>query len=429
LENSWFEVKRGNYMTKIKLGGARSPNGFGVFRSHETDWAFKRTLEFMNEKSAEIGECLYAARQIDEKDGESWIKEWADLAERVQALALGSLQKGHKISAREAFLRATNYYRTAEYGCVPSHPSFHELWEKSVNCFQQACRLFIPPIQIIEVPFEGKGFPGYFWRPDHSNIMRPTLIAVGGNDSSGEEVFLSTGLAAIRRGYNFFTFEYPGHRGTVHLYPDCVKRPDPEIPFTAAFDLLETLPGVDERIALTGFSYGGYVVSRVAIHEKRLQAVIPNSPLIDIPRAVLQGILGPLVKGVPGNLLDKVIDWRTRRSPLMRSLLYYSKWTWGFDTFQEEFESEAFRAHVIAGDLQKITCAALALVSEDEGEEMIKQAQEFYEGISSRIKKIHTFTLEKDGSNDHCQLDNFARAHQVAFDWLDDLFRYYGGNQ
>jgi cephalosporin-C deacetylase-like acetyl esterase len=44
---------------------------------------------------------------------------------------------------------------------------------------------------------------------------------------------------------------------------------------------LETLPGVDERIALTGLSLGEYIAIKVVVHEKRVKALIPNSPIID----------------------------------------------------------------------------------------------------------------------------------------------------
>ncbi|MFC2068393.1 alpha/beta hydrolase family protein [Chloroflexota bacterium] len=145
------------------------------------------------------------------------------MAERVQSDAEKSIENRQTISARGAFLRASNYYRTAEYAAVPTHPKFHELWERSRSCFHKACPLFEPPIQILEVPFEGKKLPAYFWSPDNSGKKRPTMFSVGGNDSSGEEVWYWSAQAAINRGYNFFTFEFPGHRGTVHLYPDCVK--------------------------------------------------------------------------------------------------------------------------------------------------------------------------------------------------------------
>lgn len=418
-------------MAKKNTAIARSPDGFGVFKDPETDWVFKRTLEQMSEKAAEIGDCLYVAQQIDESDIESWITEWTKLAARVERQAQASLAGGHLVSAREGFLRASNYYRTAEYGTPPSHPRHFELWDKSRQTFHQACPLFDPPIQPIEIAFEGFTLPGYFWQAAHAQHSGqgdqtcPTMIAVGGNDSSGEEIVIDIGLATVRRGYNFFTFEYPGHRGAVHLDNRCIKRPNYEVPFKVALDTLEKLPGVDERIALSGYSFGGYVVSRVACHEPRLQAVIPDSPIIDLYE-VAAGFWGPIINNIPKGLVNKVVRQRLKTSPMKHALHDYSMWTWGMagQVMPEWIGSGQPETYNVRADLGKITCPALALVSEDEGPIMVRQAHEFYEGISSTVKKLHVFTLEKDGSNDHCQLDNFARAHQVAFDWLDEVFEY-----
>lgn len=90
----------------------------------------------------------------------------------------------------------------------------------------------------------------------------------------------------------------------------------------------------------------------------------------------------------------------------------------------QEKIAEVQKQYTIVNDLHKIICPALALVSEDEGEELVRQAQEFYEGISSENKKLHIFTLDTDGSNDHCQLDNRSRGNQIMFDWLDEVFDY-----
>ncbi|BBB49030.1 alpha/beta hydrolase family protein [Pelolinea submarina] len=409
-------------MSKKYLGAARSPDGLGIFKDHETDWVLKRTWEQMSEKAAETGELLFAAHQIEETDGESWISVWANLGDRILSHAQEALDAGHSVSAREAFLRASNYYRTAEYGCPPQHPRFHELWSKSVAAFQAACPLFDPPIQILNIPFDKWNLPGYFWQPKNDGRKRPTFISLGGNDSSGEEIFITTGFGAVRRGYNYFTFEYPGHRGAVHLDNNCVKRYDYEVPVKASLDFLETLPGVDDRIALGGFSYGGYVASRVACFEKRIKAVLPDTPIVDMPTLVLSGFLGPLIKGLSPDILDRVVARRLRKSPLTKALLDYSAWTWGAKSLSEEFALDSFRNHVIRDEIKAIDCPALALVGKDEGEEMVKQAHFFYDNISSTNKHIHTFTRERDGSNDHCQMDNFSRAHQVAFDWLDDIF-------
>lgn len=408
----------------------RSSFNFEVFKDKEMNWVFRRTLEFMNEKAAEIAECLYAARRIEEEDGESWINQWASLASRVEALGDESLSNGHSISAREAFMRASNYYRTAEYGTLPSHPEFHNLWERSVKSFHKVCPLFSPPIETHMVPFEDKKLPAYFWRPDDSDSPRPTLIVAGGNDSSLEELVFWAGRAAVRRGYNFFAFEHPGHRGAVHLYRDCVKRADYEVPYKDAIDFLQTLPGVDERIAMTGYSFGGYITIRVAIHDERIKAIIPNPPQIDMGAS--DQFWGGMVKKIPTFILNWALKRKLDRKPITKAMTMYSLWALGFDheslvdlLKDEEAISRARSMKQewdVKNDLHRITCPALALVGGGEGEVFEQQAKDFLSLISSEEKKLHVFTLDVDGSNDHCQLDNRARGNQVMFDWLDDIF-------
>ena len=419
-------------MSRKMITAARSA-AFGLFKDEETDWVFRRTLEFMGEKAAEIGECLYASRRIDKSDGESWINEWRDLALRVEALGDESLAQGHLVSARECFLRASNYYRAAEYGTSPTHPRFESIWSRSVESFCKAAPLFSPPIQFVDVCFEDKILPGYFWRPKDDGKKRPTLIAAGGNNSSLEEVVWWVGMAAVRRGYNFFTFDHPGHRGAVHRYNDCIKRADYELPYKAAIDVLETLPGVDERLAMTGYSFGGYVTCRVAAYEKRLQAIAPNSPIIDVLEASIafSGNLLDTVKKLPPfalNLLSKLIMRKMSKTPVLLAFKQYTDWTSGmYPTMLDPMQKldaglrilEPFTVKERLGD---ITAAALALVSDGDGEVLIRQAEQFIAGVSSPIKKIYRFTMSKDGSDDHCQLDNRSRGAQVMFDFFDEIF-------
>jgi len=408
-------------MGGLTLGLARAPKSIGVFKDPETDWAFNRTLEFMAEKAAEIGECLYAARRIDERDGDSWINGWASLGERVEALGDESLKGGHVVSAREAYLRACNYWRAAEYACTPSHPRFTETWRRSVDAFRKACPLFKPEVQVVHVPFKGKMLSGYYMRSDDSET-KPTMFAAGGNDSSLEEITIAAGFSAIRRGYNFFTFEFPGHRGAVHLYPDCVKRSDYSAPFGAAFDLLEGLQGVDDRIALAGYSYGGYVVSQVAAREPRVKALVPDSPLMDIPGLQRSSPFSKAFKAIPAGLLDKAVEMKLRSAPVLKGLIYYTIWTWGCPNFKEWIDWGPKLESVITDEVQMIRCPTLALVSEHEGDYMVDQAKDFIDRIGSVNKRLHVFTQERDGSHDHCQLDNLSRGQQVMYDWLDDVF-------
>ena len=413
-------------MSGWKMGLARSWNSLGTFKDHEMDWAFKRTLQYANSNGADIGDCLSVVPKIDERDIETWIDAWEALAKRLEKDANKALTAGKQISARDSFLRASNYFRTAEYGALPTHPKFHKLWAKSRDCFHNACHLFDPPIQILTVPFEGKDLPAYFWSPDDTGAARPTMFSIGGNDSSGEEVWFWSAQAAVERGYNFFTFEFPGHRGTVHLYPDCVKRPDMEVPFAAAFDVLEKLDGVDERIALSGYSFGGYVASRVAIFEERVKALIPSTPLTDCTAA--QHVMLNKTKVLPLGLVAWLVEKRLSRTPLAKSMMYLAMWNSGFG---KKYSARAMLDAVIGEDpltwriteqLHEITCPVLALAGENEGDHLLGQAREFFEGVSSAKKDLYIFTNEKDGSDDHCQFGNRTNANRVTFDWLDEVF-------
>ena len=416
-------------MSKAKFKIGRSSNNLGIFKDTEMDWFFKRTLAYAGSGGADIGDCLSVVDEIKEKDIETWINAWEKLGTRVEQEGDLSLKRGHNISARSAYLRASNYYRAAEYAAVPTHPKFHDLWRRSRESFHKACPLFKPAIQIMKVSFEGKDLPAYFWAPDSSDKKRPTMFSVGGNDSSGEKVWHWNAKAAIERGYNFFTFEFPGHRGTVHLFPDCVKRHDMEKPFSAAFDVLEQIKGVDSRIALAGHSFGGYVVSRVAVFEKRVAALIPSTPLIDINRAQR----AMLTKSkLPLFLLAWLTELKMRQSPLTKSMMYLAMWNSGY---AGQYSARQVFNAVLAEDPDKwclrrkmhhITCPTLALAGENEGQELIDQTCEFYETISSKKKKLYIFSMADDGSDDHCQLDNRLSANRVIFDWLDELFKFQG---
>lgn len=411
------------------LGAARSSNSFRIFKDQETDWAFKRTLEAMSEKAAEVGDCLYAARLLDETDGESWIRTWEDLGTRIERQADEALEKKQKIAARYGYWRACNYYRTAEYGTSPFNPRHFEIWHKSAEAFRKSCNLFNPPLQYVEIPYNGKYMPGYFWRPDDTDTRRPTLIFAGGSDSSGEEVVYFAGPSTIRNGYNFFTFEYPGHRGCVHIHPTLTKRTHYEDAFKTGIDFLKNLKGVDDRIALSGWSYGGYVVSQVAIHEKRLKAVIPDSPIVDL-YGVCEKFYGAILarlNGLSEAEEHKAFNDMLAAYPVKKAFIEYQLWSWGMKgkTLLDFMKSDIARESVITRDLHKITCPALALVGEGEGNVMIDQAREFIDGISSTTKKLHIFNLKNDGSNDHCQLDNITRGMDVIFDWLNEAVFHY----
>ncbi|WP_227377231.1 alpha/beta hydrolase [Haladaptatus halobius] len=164
------------------------------------EWT-QRALLYSVYGGADFGECLTTAERITDGDRESWYEEWVKTGDRVSAIADDSKRGGHAVSAREAYLRASNYYRTAYpflYG-TPTDQRLIETFEKETDAFEHAAALFDPRVEPVEIPYEDTTLPGYFYRVDDSEYPRPTVIATNGYDSTIQEMHFAHAVAAIRR--------------------------------------------------------------------------------------------------------------------------------------------------------------------------------------------------------------------------------------
>ncbi len=121
-----------------------------------------RAMSYQQTGGAELGECLATASRIQDGDLESWTRAWAQTAERVAAQAATAQDRGHTVSARYAWLRASNYYRSAEFFVPHEDPRQTHYWQRARECFQQGLSVLSAPIERIEIPFEGARLPGYF---------------------------------------------------------------------------------------------------------------------------------------------------------------------------------------------------------------------------------------------------------------------------
>ena len=79
------------------------------FDDSEYDGQFLRTLDYAP-LGAQIGEAWAIAGEVKAGDAESWYNAWSSYADRLYDLAIRSAAAGNRVSARNAFLRASNYY-------------------------------------------------------------------------------------------------------------------------------------------------------------------------------------------------------------------------------------------------------------------------------------------------------------------------------
>ena len=185
-----------------------------IFQDPEFSFQLLRVLGSTYYGGADVGECLSTAYRINEGDFESWYIEWSKTARRVRDYGDKSLSSGQQVSACEAYFRASNYYRTAEFflHLNPNDSRITETWQSSVDSFRKGVALLqTTEVDFIEIPYEETTLPGYFYKTkDNSAFPKPTLILHTGFDGTQEELYATSVVAALHRGYNCITFEGPG---------------------------------------------------------------------------------------------------------------------------------------------------------------------------------------------------------------------------
>jgi pimeloyl-ACP methyl ester carboxylesterase len=391
-----------------------------TFKDQTFSFELLRVIGYAPYSGADVGECLATAERIKEGDFESWHREWLRTAERIRAIAEVALAKQHLVSARQAFLRASSYYRTAEFflHVDPGDPRILATWQLSRACFAAAARLFCPPVEPVEIPFENTTLPGYFYRPDETGIPRPTLIFHGGFDSIVEELYFAGAAAAVRRGYNCLTFDGPG-QGRVIREQKIPFRPDWETVVTPVVDYALARSDVDgDRLSLMGMSLGGYLAARAAAFEPRLTALILFNGVYDVYDCVIAGVPSPLRglfrrdAGVVNPLLKVVM----RLDVAKRWALTNGMWSGGFATPADYFQGN--RRYTLAGIAHQVRCPTL--VCDAERDHFFHDARTVYDALTCP-KEYLRFTAE-EGAEEHCQFGAMSLFHQRIFDWLDEAF-------
>ena len=390
------------------------------FNDAQFDFQTLRLLGSAAAGDAEAGEVLSTANRIAEADFESWTAEWLKTAQRVHEIAERSRERGHMVSAREAYFRASNYYRAAEFYLHgdPSDPRIIDFSRRARECFEQALGLIRLAVERVAIPYEGTALPGYFYLADEAGAMAPTLIVHTGYDGTQEEL-RPTAMAATARGMNCLTFEGPG-QGAVIREQGLGFRSDWEAVVTPVVDYVLDLAAVDpERIALLGISFGGYLAPRAAAFEHRLAACIANGGVFDF-----------MANRLPGGMSRQVAIDGVRSDPggtneMMRALMEASTDTrWGIEngvfTFQASSPADYYLKaldYTLAGIAEKITCPTLVIDSE--GDLWYQgQARQLFDALTCE-KTFLNFTAE-EGAEDHCQVGSPLLSAQRMFDWLEE---------
>lgn len=202
----------------------------------------------------------------------AWVSTMTDIGDEVRARADGIAAGSDPLEARNRFLEASFWYFVARFPHVLS-PAAAEAYDKHISAYLAAARYFEPPLEVVQVPFEGGSYPAYLRLPRQRGDRSPVVVLWGGMDvwKSELEMHLQT-EQLLERGVATLVIDMPGTGQSPIPVSDNAER----VP-TAAIDFLRQHPAIDaRRIAVWGLSFGGYFAVKLALVCPELSGAVNN---------------------------------------------------------------------------------------------------------------------------------------------------------
>ncbi len=293
---------------------------------------------------------------------------------------------------------------------MPDNPEFKKTAFKSRELLKKAGMLFDPPLQYIEIPFEGTVLPGYYRKAGNTEKPAKTLIMLGGGETFAEDLVFYIAPQAYERGYNFITVDLPG-QGLLPLEGKYF-RADANVPIKAVIDYVLTKPETDpKKLCAYGISGGGGFVPIAAVKAPRIKAIAMNSAVVDAR---------PLFASMPvASATENIVKtWSSFKQNTVKAIA----WRWGVD--MNNIPALVAANEGFAFDPAKVLCPALIIVGEGEysNAEVKRQQNLCFKNLPNAQKEF-VITPTDEGASNHCITENRSVMSQVVFDFFDKVFK------
>lgn len=392
------------------------------FDDAEFDAQLQRTAAKVACRAADLGQILSVARRITPGDYASWYAQWFAEGRKDAELGRSEGARGHHHNAGEAWLRASEYFRSAYFFSrrYPQGAALVAAWRRNREAFRAAIPSLPFAVERVQIPWRHDiPLEGYVLRAARDSAA-PTVLMPCGYDSPVEEFYTLGGYEAALRGFNVVAFSGPGQAEMLHER-GIPFRPDFEAAVGPVIDFVERTAASDgsldaTRIAIVGRSFGGYLAPRAASREPRIGALAADPAQTDMG-AVLAGRFPPewleLLERGDSALNEKI--WAA--FPGMRG---------------QEFWLARLRAHGLntpleycqemrrwTVDVEDIRCPAF--VSYGEGDFAQATTEAFFQRLPNPNKRLVVYR-DAAGSGGHCEGMGPAPYFSDIYGWLRDLW-------
>jgi alpha-beta hydrolase superfamily lysophospholipase len=343
-----------------------------------------------------IGDRL-KARDTESDPDVAWKEEWSAMADRVAKVADTAAAEARGITAGHHYMRAANYYYSAERFIVPGDEKM-AMYHKALRCWRAALERLYPQIERVEVPYEGKSLPAYFL-PAPGEGRKRTVVLFDGMDNAKEMSVIFAGLDFAKRGINTLAIDGPGQSESLRLR-QIFSRPDYEVAGRAAYDWVAARREVDpKRVSVMGYSFGGYHAPRVAGMDKRYAGCVALGAMFWDMHAWQADIKARLAADTRSSFTSNF------------------QFRWVIGAPDNATALEWAKKFSLEGIAQQIECPVLILHGEDDRVVPLEEAKILYEKVGARNKTLKIFTAE-EGATEHCQVDNRQLGIDYVGDWI-----------
>ncbi len=379
--------------------------------------------------AADIGEIEAIAAGLQGSSDEDFYRAWSAASDRHAQTAAVAETEGRFATAYGHYLRAAAYLTVAYhplYGS-PVDPRLRDAFERQMTAFAAAMNLAEPVVEPLNLSFEGRPMPAWFARARgaEANEARPLIILTNGYDGTVVDLYVAMGQAFRDRGYHCLFFDGPG-QGSLLVRDGVAMVPDWERVVAPVIDAAAARPDVDPtRMALVGWSLGGYLALRAAAGEDRLAACVADPPLTSvyagIPALATKFGLSPAAVAALPELSDAdqtaMMDIIENNPELRWKLVSRGFWVNGTTNLREYVASTY--DYKLDGRAATIRCPVLATAAENDP--LARGADDFVATLSAASTVVHF--AAREGAGDHCEMQNRWVVNQAILDWLDRTLR------
>jgi alpha-beta hydrolase superfamily lysophospholipase len=389
--------------------------GSGRFFKDQTyHHAALRALNAVVTGGADVSEVLQAITHIRAGDEQSWYSEWSRLAERN--IARADAVRNQR-SRGEALLRAHTYYARAQFFLAPKDPKRSAAYDLCRALFYGGLDTLGVTYEKIDIPYGEYRLKAVYYPAESS---RPLIVFHGGYDTIVEELYFFLAAEAISRGYPVLTFDGPG-QGAPLREQGLQFTPEWERPTSAVLDTFIATHYRPEKIVLVGLSLGGYLASRAAAFEPRIDALVSYGVMFDLHDALARAA-GPIIATIRRVGRDPVADRLARRAsaldPGARWGLRNAKWTLGSTGVTGMLD--AAKPYTLVGVAERISQDVLILAGTDDQFVPAYQVERYMRTLHS-ARSVTTKVYDRaSGGHEHSQLGATTLWQADFFDWMGD---------